>query len=137
MACTCLVQFTSRVLSHQLFQAAPVSPRHLLGDAAAPLQVQLIHLLAYVVSQHWALPSDLLLERRQRRPYKVNFDPDSVPTQSPHQLPVNTIHTSTFTGASVMGRSLPILTLHFGQLWTYAACNTPQTHCTGLQNRRS
>lgn len=58
-----LEHFTCRVLSHQLLQAAPVGPRHLLGDATAPLQVQLIHLLADVVPQHTALAPDLLLER--------------------------------------------------------------------------
>ena len=57
-----LVQLSGGVLSHQLLQAAPVCSRHFLGDAAAPLQVELVHLLADVVLQHCALAPDLLLE---------------------------------------------------------------------------
>lgn len=57
-----LVHLSCRVLSHQLLQATPVCTRHLLGYAAAPLQIQLIHLLAYVIPQHCALTPDLLLE---------------------------------------------------------------------------
>ena len=57
-----LVQFPSRVLGNQLLQAAPVGPRHLLGNATAPLQIQLIHLLAYVVPQHGVVTPNLLLE---------------------------------------------------------------------------
>ncbi len=57
-----LVHLSCRVLCHQLFQAAPVSPRDLLWDAAAPLQIQLIHLLAYVVPQHCTLSPYLLLK---------------------------------------------------------------------------
>ena len=57
-----LVQFSGRVLGDQLLQAAPVSPWHLLGDATAPLQIQLVHLLAYVVPQHCVITPNLLLE---------------------------------------------------------------------------
>lgn len=46
-----------------MFQATPVCTRDLLGYAAAPLQIQLIHVLAYVIPQHSALTTDLLLER--------------------------------------------------------------------------
>ena len=58
-----LEHLSCRVLSDQLFQASPVYTGDLLGYAAAPLQIQLIHLLAYVIPQHSALTTDLLLER--------------------------------------------------------------------------
>ena len=53
---------------HDLLQHAPVRAGGVLGDAAAALQVELVHLLADVVVQHRAVPPDRLLERAHRRP---------------------------------------------------------------------
>lgn len=57
-----LVHFPRVVLGHQLLKAAPVSSWHFFRDAAAALQVQLIHLLADMILQDSAVAPDLLLE---------------------------------------------------------------------------
>ena len=59
------------VLLHDLLQHPPVGTRLLLGDAAAALQVQRVHLLADVVLEHRLLPPDALLERRDGRPCDI------------------------------------------------------------------
>lgn len=48
---------------HDFLQHAPVGARGVLGDAAAALKVELVHLLADVVVQHIAVGPDCLLER--------------------------------------------------------------------------
>lgn len=53
---------------HNLLQHAPVRTGGVLGDAAAALQVELVHLLTDVVVQHRAVPPDCHLERAHRRP---------------------------------------------------------------------
>ena len=53
---------------HNLLQHAPVRARDALGDAAAALQVEFVHLLADVVPQHCGVPPDGLLEGADRRP---------------------------------------------------------------------
>ena len=56
------------VLLHDGLQDAPVCTGLLLGNAAAALQVQGVHLLADVVPQLRLLTSYLLLESRHSRP---------------------------------------------------------------------
>ena len=47
---------------HDLLQHVPVGVRDVLGDAAAALQIELVHLLADVVAQHRRIAADCLLE---------------------------------------------------------------------------
>mmetsp|Transcript_35050 Transcript_35050/g.88742 ORF Transcript_35050/g.88742 Transcript_35050/m.88742 type:complete len:296 (+) Transcript_35050:706-1593(+) len=58
-----LVQLAARVVLHDVHEHAPVGARLVLGDAAAPLQVELVHLLADVVAQHAGALADEALER--------------------------------------------------------------------------
>ena len=53
---------------HDLLQHAPVRARDGLGDAAAALQVELVHLLADVVPQRRGAPPDGRLEGADGRP---------------------------------------------------------------------
>jgi len=55
---------------NDLLQHTPVCARGELGDAAAALQVELIHLLGDVVEQHRVLAPDVLLEGADWRPCK-------------------------------------------------------------------
>ena len=53
---------------HDLLQHAPVRAGDGLGDAAAALQIELVHLLADVVPQHRGAPPDGPLEGADGRP---------------------------------------------------------------------
>ena len=57
-----LVEGALGVGVHDLLQHAPVGAWDVLGDAAAALQIELVHLLADVVAQHRCIPADCLLE---------------------------------------------------------------------------
>lgn len=64
---THLVQGALRMLLNDLLQHPPVCARGELGDAAAALQVQLVHLLGDVVTQHGAAAPDVPLKGTDRR----------------------------------------------------------------------
>ena len=56
------------VVPDECLQAAPVGARRVGGDALAPLQVELVHLLGYVVRERRRPVAHLPLERRLLRP---------------------------------------------------------------------
>ena len=63
-----LVEEAGWVIRHDLLQDTPVSPRCVDRDAAASLQVQLIHVLTDVVQENSLPTPDSALELGQWRP---------------------------------------------------------------------
>ena len=63
-----LVQGALRMLLNDLLQHPPICTGNELGDAAAALQVELIHLLGDVVAQHCAAAPNLPLKGADWRP---------------------------------------------------------------------